>query len=425
MAETGALLRLWLGLSRGVAPLARWHLARRVRRGKESPDRVAEKMGHATLPRPNGPLVWMHAVGVGEVLALPALVAALRARSPGISVLITSSSRTSAEALAPNLPEGAVHQFLPLDAAPFIRRFLDHWRPDLSVWAERDIWPALVVECDRRGIPLAIVNGKMNAASRRSKQRAGRLYRDLYRRFAHIGVQDAETAGHFRALGVEEGRLRIAGSFKAGAAPLADQPEARARLETWRAGRRLWLAASTHPGDEAAVFEAQRRMPPGTCLIIAPRDPGRAGAVADAARSAGLEAAVMRPGNTPEGAAPVQVLGQIGQLGLWYRLADAAFIGGSLSGVGGHNPYEAARLDCAILHGPDVANFAADYAAFHDRQAARIVLDGAELAAALQDDGLAEMRPRAAELARAGAAGIEAEAEKLLSLLPGRLHPGG
>ncbi len=424
-AGTGALLRAWLGLSRVIAPAARWHLQRRVARGKEDPARVQEKMGLPTLPRPEGPLVWMHAVGVGEVLALPALVTALRARAPGMSVLITSSSRTSAAALAPNLPEGALHQYLPLDAAPFIRSFLDHWRPNLSVWAERDVWPALIEATHRRGIPLALVNGRMNTASFQAKAKAGRLYRDLYVRFRHVGVQDTETAAHFRTLGVPEARIVVTGTLKAGADPLADQPEARAQVAAVLGGRRIWLAASTHPEDEPVVLAAQRLLPDRArrTLVIAPRDPARAPAVAEAARVEGLDALVLGPGNAVERAAEVLVVAEIGQLGLWYRLAEAAFVGGSF-GIGGHNPYEPARLDCAILHAPNVVNFAEDYAAFHAADAAREVQDAETLAQALQDPDLAAQRPRAAAVAARGRAMVEAEAERLLSLALPRLHPG-
>ena len=418
----GPVLRVWLGLSAVVAPLARWHLRRRAARGKEDPARMREKLGFASLPRPEGALVWMHAVGVGEALALPALIRAMRAQRPDISVLITTSSRTSAAALAANMPEGAVHQFLPLDARPFLKRFLDHWRPDLSVWAERDLWPAMVWAVDRRGIPLALVNGRLTEASARAKRRAGGLYRDLLRRFAHLGAQEPDSAARFAMLGA--GQVQVTGSLKAGADALADQPEARAHVAARLRGRRVWIAASTHPGDEAAVARAQRQLlgtAPETCLIVAPRDPSRAAQLCDALAGAGLAAARIGAGNLlPDGDFDTLVLGEVGQLGLWYRVADAAFVGGSIAPVGGHNPYEPARLDCAVLHGPHVGNFAPDYAAFHAAGAAREVRDGPSLAAALSDPGCGAMRPAAATVAAAGRAALQAEARRLLDLLERR-----
>lgn len=419
-ARTGALLRSYLAASHLVAPLARRHLQKRLARGKEDPARWREKLGEASAPRPDGPLIWMHAVGVGEVLALPGLVVRLRARLPGAVVLLTSSSRTSAEAIAPNLPDGAIHQFLPLDAAPFIRAFLDHWRPDLSIWAERDIWPGLIAESYRRGIPLALVNGRMDLASFRAKWAARRLFRDLYRRFAFVGVQDLESAAHFAAFGIDPERLHLTGSLKSAAPPLADQPAVRAELESALQGRRVWIASSTHAGDEPAVAAAHAALlarDPGACLIVAPRDPSRAGAVCAALEQAGISARILPPDNQLPGPAAAYVVARIGQLGLWFRLADTAFVGGSIAAVGGHNPYEPARLDCAVLHGPNIANFAADYEAFHAAGAARLVRDGAELAAALQDPGLADLRRAAAGVAQAGVGAQEALADTLLSLM--------
>jgi 3-deoxy-D-manno-octulosonic-acid transferase len=421
--DRSILLPLWLGLSRGLAPLARWHLARRVRRGKEDPARVTEKMGVPSCPRPQGRLVWMHAVGVGEVLALPALVNALRERDPEITALITSSSRTSEQALAPNLPEGAIHQFLPLDALPFVRRFLDHWRPDLSVWAERDLWPAMIVETHRRGIPLAIVNGRMTAASCRAKARARGLFRALYGRFAHVGVQDAESAQNFSALGADPARIVITGSLKAAAPPLADQPEARARLSSALQGQHVWIAASTHPDEEPLLARAHRQLldrDPAACLILAPRDPNRGEKALETLRATGIDAALIAPDNHLEGRRQAHVLAAIGQLGLWYRLSRAAFVGGSWDGTGGHNPNEPARLLCPILHGPNVANFAEDYAAYHEARAARTVRDAGELVAALTDPALSRLADPAARVARRGTGVAEAESERLLALMARR-----
>lgn len=421
-ARSGALLRGWLALSTVVGPVARLHLRRRLKRGKEDPARFREKLGEASAPRPEGALIWMHAVGVGEVLALPGLAARLMAAQPGVRVLITSSSRTSAEAVAPNLPEGVIHQYLPLDARPFVRAFLDHWRPDVSVWAERDIWPALVVETARRGIPMALINGKMNAASFRAKRRAGGLFRDLYARFAFVGAQDAETAAHFRAFGVAEDRLRVTGSLKASAPPLADQRERREELENALQDRRVWIAASTHPGEEEIVAEAHARLrlaDPSACLIVAPRDPKRAAEVAQVLQARGVPADVLPADNRLPGQTAAYVVARIGQLGLWYRIADTAFVGGSLVPVGGHNPYEPARLGCAVLHGRDVGNFAEDYAAFHAADAAREVSDAAALLAALTAPDLDGLRVAAADVAERGHEGAEMVAARILSLLEG------
>ncbi|MCU0911579.1 MAG: 3-deoxy-D-manno-octulosonic acid transferase [Rhodobacteraceae bacterium] len=416
--STGPALRAYLAATHLAAPFARRHLQGRLARGKEDPDRWHEKRGVPSAARPEGPLAWLHAVGVGEVLALPGLARALRAARPDLSILITSSSRTSAEALAPNLPEGAIHQFLPLDIPRWRRRFLDHWRPDLSVWAERDLWPGFLTELARRGIPTALVNARMDAASARQKARASGLFHDLYSRFALIETQDEATARHIAGFGIPPARIAVTGSLKTAAAPLADRPE-RPAVEAALAGRRVWLAASTHAGEEAAVAEAHRLIlaeDPGACLILAPRNPAEAEAATRGLQRHGIDAALLPPGNLPPRPAQAYVVDRIGQLGLWYRVAPAAFVGGSLDDTGGHNPWEPARLDCAILHGPNTWNFAADYAGLAEAEAARLVTDAASLAAAVLDPATAAMRPRAAALAARNAALPDEMARRLLAL---------
>lgn len=418
--HTGLALRGYLAAASVVGPFARRHLEKRLARGKEDPARWREKLGEASAPRPDGPLVWMHAVGVGEVLALPGLVNRLRSIRPDVTVLLTSSSRTSAEAMERNLPPGAIHQYLPLDALPFARAFLDHWRPDLSVWAERDVWPALIWETARRGIPLALVNGRMTAASFRQKWRARHLFADLYTRFAFVGAQEEESARHFAAFSVDPGRLHVTGSLKSAAPPLADQPEVRTELSTALAGRRVWIAASTHPDDEPAVAQAHaalRIQDPAACLIVAPRQPDRAGEVCALLTAAGLTAEVLPPDNRLPAPADAYVVARIGQLGLWYRLADTAFVGGSIAAVGGHNPYEPARLDCAILHGPNTWSFEEDYAAFDAAGAARRTDDGPAIARALADPRTLEMRLAAAQLAERGEAQLDQTARRLIALM--------
>ena len=386
----------------------------------EDPARYEEKFGVPSLPRPPGALVWMHAVGVGELLALPGLVREMHARAPGLHVLLTSTARTSAEALVANMPPRTVHQFLPVDCNRFVRSFLDHWRPDLSVWAERDIWPAILVETHRRGVPLALVNGRMNAASFNAKRKVRQLYSDLYGRFAFVGAQDPESAGRFRALGAPHARTFVSGSLKAGAPPLADREDERRRLASVLSGRRVWLAASTHAPDETVVADAHRqvlRSDPTACLVVAPRDPLRAGALVACLEGRSIACEIVRDGAGPAAGAQAVVVDRIGQLGLWYRLAPCAFIGGTMGDTGGHNPYEPARLGCAVIHGPSVGNFEADYAAFHAADAARLVTNADELASAVLDPTLDAVAGRAEPVAKRGEAVLEETAACLLCVL--------
>lgn len=417
--KTGALLRAYLMAVWGVGPLLPGYLRRRLAQGREDPDRWREKRGEASLPRPDGLLVWLHAVGLGEVMALRGLITALGKARADLSFLVTSSARSSALAFAGNMPARTQHQFLPLDAPGPVAAFLDHWRPDVSIWAEQDLWPGLVVATHRRGIPLALINARMNARAYASRRRIGSVYRDLYGRFAHISAQDAQTARHLQALGART--VAVSRSIKAGAGPLADQPEKHAILAAAFAGRKPWCAASSHAADETVAISAQAVLfaaDPAWLLIIAPRDPQRSADIAAASWAAGLSVAVRSTDPCPSAKDAVYLADSFGEMGLWYRLCPVSLIGGGLGDTGGHNPWEAAHLCCAVLHGPNVANFTADYQALHASQGATEITDADNLIAALQDPQLPDQAQRGLALAQQGMAGMDALCADMLALVP-------
>ena len=419
MPKTCALLRAYLLGMHAFGPFLPGYLRRRVTRGKEDPARWREKLGEASLPRPDGPLVWLHAVGLGEVMALRGLIAAMGQARPDCSFLVTSSARSSALAFAGNMPPRTQHQFLPLDAPGPVAEFLDHWHPDLSIWAEQDLWPGAVVETYRRGIPIALINARMNARAFASRARFRSLFRDLYARFAHISAQDADTAANLGALGAAG--VKVTGSLKAGAGPLVDQPDVRAILTRAMNGRKPWFAASTHAADEALAIAAQVQLfaeDPSHLLIIAPRDPPRRDAIVSNCNAVGISVAVRSQGTLPGPKDAVYLADTYGEMGLWYRLCPVALIGGGLGGTGGHNPWEAAHLGCAVLHGPNVANFTADYAALHGVGGATLVSDAMTLAVAVQDPALGPQAARALALAGQGMAGMDTLCSTLLGMLP-------
>ena len=356
--------------------------------------------------------------GLGEVLALRGLITRLAMSEPDLNFLVTSGTRASAEVFGRNLPPRTIHQFAPLDAPGPARRFLAHWRPDLSIWAEQDLWPGLVYRAHRAGIPLALVNARMNAAAFASRQRGGALYRDLLPRFALISAQDDNTAENLAALGAP--LVATDGSLKPVAPPLSDDPQARAALAAQIGDRPLWLAASSHAPDEALALAAHAELltaRPDTLLIIAPRFPGRASEVLKAIRAASLTPAQRSESESIKARTQVCLADTFGEMGLFYRLAPAAFIGGTMGDVEGHNPWEAAQLGCAILHGPRTANFAADYATLDGAGAARPVATPDELAAALTDPGLSAMSTRATALTRANMDRLDHLCQKLAQLL--------
>ena len=381
----GLALQAYLLASHGFPLIAGTVLRKRLARGKEDPARWVEKLGQGLAPRPDGPLIWLHAVGLGEVLSLRGLIARLHAQDPALSFLVTSTTVTSAQVFAKNLPPRTLHQFLPVDAPAYRRRFLDHFRPDLAVWVEQDIWPGFVSDAAARGIPQAVIAARMNAQSHASHHKARSVYRDLYRAMALVTAQDQGTADHLTQLGALD--VTVTGSLKPSAPPLAHDPDELARLQTGFAGRRIWAVAPSHPEDESIALAAHailRKTDPDALLIIAPRDPGRR---AEIAAACDAPPPMRSQGATPGADDPVWLCDTFGDMGLVYRLADAVLIGGTFSAIEGHNPWEAAALHTAILHGPRIANFTADYAALHDADAARAVTDAATLAQALQSTG--------------------------------------
>ena len=408
MTRPRLALSAYLAASRAIPLLAPGLIRRRLAKGKEIPDRWQEKLGQPTAPRPEGPLIWLHAVGLGETLALRGLIAAMAGKAPQASFLVTSTTRASAEVLAANLPPRTRHQFLPLDAPRYLESFLDHWRPALSVWAEQDLWPGAVAATDARGIPLALVNARMNADAFARRARCKTLASDLLNRFRLITAQDPATARHLQALGAKG--VSVTGSLKAAAPPLAADPARLAEARAALAGRRPVLLASSHPEDEAALFTALRARP--LLTLIAPRDPARGPEIAARAAGHGLSATLRSAGQGPS--ADLWIVDTFGEMGLWFRLCPTTLIGGTFGPTEGHNPWEPAALGSAILHGPRIANFAAVFAALHQAGAAQPVQPEG-IAAAIAADHSA-MAARATALSGAAQDALAPLAGDLLTL---------
>jgi 3-deoxy-D-manno-octulosonic-acid transferase len=412
-----AALRVYRLLAAGAAPLTHMLLSRRARQGKEDAQRLAERQGLTRLARPQRPLVWLHGASVGELAGVLPLIERIVRR--GIGVLVTTGTVTSRGLAEQRLPRGVIHQFVPLDVPRFVRRFLDHWRPDLALFVEAELWPNMIVETSARGVPMILVNGRLSENSFRRWNYLRGSVADLLGRFdlCLAGTQaDAERLG---ALGAP--RVLTAGNLKLDVpAPPAD-PDKLAALRNAVAGRPLLAAASTHPGEESAVIDAHLRLRanfPGLLTLIAPRHPERGPGVAELAKVAGVQAALRSRGALPDAATEIYVADTLGELGLIYRLAPVVFIGGSLAKRGGQNPIEPAKLGAAILHGPHVWNFAEVYAALDQAHGAEPVDDAARLAAGfaawLADPAA---RERAAKAARATVEKLSGALERTLAAL--------
>lgn len=359
----GWQLRAYLMLRPLLQPLMRRVVAKRVARGKDDQLRSAEKFGQTQIPRPEGRLIWLHAVGLGEVLALRPLLKEMARQAPDVSFLVTSTARSSAQVMGAHLPANTIHQFLPLDGPRFVAAFLDHWQPDLSIWSEQDLWPGAICDTARRGIPLAYINGRITEAGYKSRARFRHGFGDLMRMFELVAGQDADSVARLRALGAQAPRQM--GSLKPAADPLLVDVAALSAVKAETAGRRLWVAASTHKEDETVVIAAHQKLlrtEPSALLILAPRVPDRRAEIGEALANAGLTYALRSTGAVPSADQQVYVADTFGELGLWYRLAEMAYVGGSAGDVGGHNPWEAIGQGCAVLHGANTSNFQQDYA---------------------------------------------------------------
>ncbi len=392
-------------------PLIRLYLARRRARGKEDPERFGERLGIAARPREDGRLVWMHAASVGEAISLLPLIARLRQRWPGHAVLLTTATVTSARVMAERLPEGAIHQYAPVDRMPYVRRFLDHWRPDLAVWAESEFWPNMVSETARRGIPMVLVQGRISSRSFAGWMRHRRLIKRLLGGFVLCLGQSETDAERLRALGARRAAYR--GNLKYAAAALPAREDAVAALRETLGARPRWLAASTHPGEEEIAGAVHRRLRDrrrDLLTIIVPRHPERGPAIATVLGGSGLSVARRAAGEPVTAETEAYIADTIGELGLFYRLAPIAFIGKSLAAEGGQNPLEAAQLGCAIVHGPHMANFADIASHLGEAGASLRVTDAEELAAAvsrlLGDEAERTRRAAAARAVASAEAGV-------------------
>lgn len=371
------LVQLYRAASALALPFAARRQVQRIRAAGFSVERAHERLGHSTADRPLGPLLWIHGASVGETKSALPLVARMIER--GITVLLTSGTATSAQAVAPRLPEGAIHQFAPLDGVGPMRRFLDHWRPDAVVLVESELWPNLLTECAARRLPVALINARLSDSSAQGWKRFPATARTVLGAVRMAHCQDQRTRNHLRDLGLDFARTGV--NLKAiQTAPML-RPEALQGLRRALQSRPLWVAASTHEGEETVVLDAHRRLletHPDLMLILVPRHPERADEVL--ALMPDLAVAQRSKGQDLDAAAQVYLADTIGEMDLWYSLAPIVFLGGSLVPIGGHTPFEPAAAGCAILHGPLHANFDQVYADFAKAGAALEITDAISLA---------------------------------------------
>jgi 3-deoxy-D-manno-octulosonic-acid transferase len=379
--KPGVLLKVYTTGASAARSIVGPLLRHRVGLGKEDAARLGERRGYAGAKRPPGPLVWVHAASVGETTAVLPVIAGLLDARPDISVLLTTTTLTSANLAASRLPPRTLHQFMPLDAPQYAARFLDHWQPNLAIFTESEIWPSLILATADRRIPLALVNGRMSPKSHQSWQRVSSVSAPLFSRFSLILTQNEKLSRWFRDVG---GRVVIpVGNLKADAPPPPVDESQRADLQQALEGRPRWLAASTHDGEEAIIAAAHRDIAlsvPGVCTLIAPRHPERASALATEFTAKGLRVSLRSRGELPSADTDIYLADTIGELGTLFACTPIAFVGGSLVERGGQNPLEPVSHGSVVLTGPSTHNFRDEYSALSSAGASITVRTAADIA---------------------------------------------
>lgn len=363
-------LSLYRWLTAALEPLAPLYLRHRARAGKEDPARLEERLGFAALSRPSGPLVWLHGASVGETVSALPLIERMVAVRPDLTVLVTSGTRAAAEVLAGRLPDRALHQYAPIDAPGAARRFLDHWRPDLVILLESELWPTLMLEARARGARLALVSARFTERSAAGWARVGGAARRILSSLDLVLPQDDASAERLTSLGARvQGRanLKLAGGV------LPADETALAALRAVIGDRAVVVSASTHPGEERLVDAAVGGLPGNPLHLIAPRHPARAPTIEAELAIRGRSVARRSRGEGPGEDVDVYLADTLGELGLFFRLGSVVVLGGGWAeGVGGHNPLEPARLGQAVVSGPAVSNWSGVFEALVQADAIRL-----------------------------------------------------
>ncbi|WP_308339986.1 3-deoxy-D-manno-octulosonic acid transferase [Sulfitobacter sp. CW3] len=379
------LYRAWVVASMGLVPFFARSQTAKLREQGVPVRRAHEKLGHATQDRQgSGPLIWLHAASVGESLSVLALITRMGLILPRAHFLITSGTATSAALVAQRMPPRTVHQFAPLDAPGPLKRFLRHWRPDAAIFVESELWPQMLRRTHATGAKMALVNARLSDKSVETWRKHPKMAAYLFDVFDLILTQNDAMAHKMVSMHAPSDRVARGINLKSMAGPLPVDEDALFDARAALGHRPIWVASSTHKGEEDAVLQAHQTLLkqfPDLCLILAPRHPERGDAVEEMVTAAGLTCNRRSRGDAP--GAQVYLADTLGELGLWYAMTDIVFLGGSLLPIGGHNPFEVAQAGAAVLSGTHVAAFAETYTQLEAEGAAHFVEDGDDLTATI------------------------------------------
>jgi len=347
-------LRFYLFLSFLLDPIYFIYQLISVLRGKENPKRLWERWVTKQIKRPSGKLIWLHAASVGESLSLLPLIKKIIADNPKINILITSTTKTSAEILEKISEPQIIHRMAPYDTFFVSKRFLKYWEPDLAVRVESEIWPRILLELKKNKIPNFLLNARFSKTSILRIEKQADAASFLFSLFDCIHVQEQSTKETLTKVGVESKKIKVTGSLKDSREILPVNGDIIKQFQTVIGEQKIWLSACTHPGEDEIVLKAHKKI--GGLLLIAPRHIERGKQIARLSRSMGFSTQLRSKSANIRAETAVYIADTMGEMGTWYSLSRAAFIGGSLVNKGGHNPVEAVQLNTFILHGPHIYN---------------------------------------------------------------------
>ncbi|GAA4663147.1 lipid IV(A) 3-deoxy-D-manno-octulosonic acid transferase [Bartonella pachyuromydis] len=405
-----------------LRPVVPFYLFLRTVRGKEERGRQKERLGKSHKARPKSPLIWLHAASVGETLALVPLINYIL--SLEINVLLTTGTVTSSSLVKKMFGNRLIHQYAPLDLDLAMRRFISHWKPDLVLVCESEIWPLRIKELAKMHIPQILVNAHMSERSFKAWQKRPVLAKHIFKHIDLVIGQNERDIAYYHTLGVKS--VALSGNLKADVLPVEDKALLTHYLSAI-GNRPVWAALSTHEEEEEIAFEVHRILKdylPDLLTIIVPRHPDRLEELIKKCNNRNLRFVRRSSNAVPEDNTDILWGDTIGEMGLFLRLSKVSFIGKSLCGNGGHNPLELAFFHSAILTGPYVSNFQEMFEKFLTHEAAFMIQDTEQLATQvyklLTNEALRkEMVDKAYEIAT----GMAGAFERTLKFLEPFLHP--
>lgn len=346
----------YYGLTYVSVPFVSAYLHWRAHKGHENKTRLHERKGISLTPRPNRSLLWVNAVSVGESVAALTIIQTILKRYPEISVLLTTTTVSSAKVIEKRLPKNTIHQFCPVDTPQAVRRFLDYWQPDLAIWIESELWPNLIHETQQKGIPTILLNGRMSQKSFSHWKKVKGMISPLLSKLSLCAVQSEKQASFFETLGAKA--VSIMGNVKLMMSPLEVDLKKYHALKKAIGDRPVWLAASTHPGEEEIILKVHQRLQkehPNILTLLIPRHIERASVIQQLAHKKGLSS-VLQTEATSLIKSDVYIGNTLGEMGFFYALAPVVFMGATFVSKGGHNPIEATQLGAHVIHGPHTFN---------------------------------------------------------------------